>query len=338
VGQAFLGGPLGDRGRRGAELVERLGVDGQPLPVRALYPVEECVVDVQVRIVLAGVVLEERRDGPLVGIGPAARGAAVVPGPGVAGPILQVREAGVVARPDRVLDCGPERLPRLRGLLVPLRAGGDLLGLERGVDQRHRLLNVERDVVERHVVPGGLARLCTEFSAAFSTGTGLLFKRSGVQVVLGQVLAPGVPEGGHLVPPVGVLEPFRAGVEESFVDRPHVLGVDQAREPELLRAGAPPAPRRLTLGDRAGVVALPAGRDLLQQVLRAVTRVDLHDHHAHPPIETILRAVSGRSTARSVGSGRPEAGRNPRIVMPRCESFDLVSGLARSWSSLLLME
>ena len=50
-------------------------------------------------------------------------------------------------------------------------------------------------------MPRRLARLDPQFSAAFSRGVRLAFKRRGVQLVLGQVPASGVPEGGHLVPP-----------------------------------------------------------------------------------------------------------------------------------------
>ena len=93
-------------------------------------------MDVQLRVVVAGVVLEERRDDPVVRVDPPAGGAAVVPDPGVAGLVLQVGQRGVVARPDRVLDGLAVLAPRRGGVLVAGVAGLDLLGLERGVQHR----------------------------------------------------------------------------------------------------------------------------------------------------------------------------------------------------------
>ena len=61
-------------------------------------------------------------------------------------------------------------------------------------------------------------------------------------------------------------------------------------------------------------------------------------HDDHPTTETI----SGRSTAGSVmrgdASGRPEAGPHPRIVMQRCESFDLVALVLGFGLVLVLLE
>ena len=113
-----------------------------------------------------------------------------------------------------------------------------------------------------------LARLEPQLSAAFSATRPARVQRRGVQLVLGDVPASGVAEGGRLVPPRRVAEPLVARVEEPLVERAHVLRVDQPAQAELLGAGAPPAPRRLALGDRAGVVVLPPGRDLVEQVVR----------------------------------------------------------------------
>jgi len=310
--------------------VSRSSVVRSATAAPALHPVQGGVVDVQVRIVLAGVVLEERRDGPVVGVGPAAGGATVLPDPGVAGVLSHVGEHRVVARPDRVLDRSAALRPRRRGLLVPDSAGGDFLRLERGVHQRHRLLNVEREVVERHVLPRRLPRLNTQFSAAFSARARLLFKSGRVQLLLRKVLAAGVAESGHLTPALRVPEPRIARIEVALIERAHVLRVDQPGEAQVRRSGAPPPAGRLSFGDRAGVVVLAAGHDLLEQVLRAVARPDTQHHGDHPPIEMILNGIGARSTAWSAGSGRPEAGPHPRIGMPRCEALDLVALGSRS--------
>src|SRR4030095_10483295 len=97
--------------------------------------------------------------------------------------------------------------------------------------------------------------------------------------------------------------------------------------PQHLPPPAPPAARRLALGDRSGVVVLAPGRDLLQQVLRAVAGGDAqHDD----PAETIVNRQRAGSTARSAGGGRPEAGPDPMIRMHRCDSFDLGAVVALS--------
>ena len=67
VGEPLLHRALADRRGGALQLVQRAGVDRAPHAVIAQDAVEEGVVDVQVRVVLAGVVLEERRDDPLRG-------------------------------------------------------------------------------------------------------------------------------------------------------------------------------------------------------------------------------------------------------------------------------
>ncbi|ALE74377.1 hypothetical protein AD006_25260 [Pseudonocardia sp. EC080610-09] len=208
----------------------------------------------------------------------------------------------------------------LGGLLVAVPAGRDLLRFERGVQQGHRLLNAERHVQEGHVVPGGLARLRTEFSPSFRARVRLTFKSGGVQVVLGGVAAPGMAEGGGLVPPVRVTEVLVARVEEPLIDGAHVLGIDEPGEAELLGSRAPPAPRWLPVENGAGVVALAAGRDLLEEVLGAIARGDAQ-HQDHP--ETIMERVRDRVSRGRQVRGRPEAGTRPRIVMHRCAAVDL---------------
>src|SRR4051794_29916310 len=89
----------------------------------------------------------------------------------------------------------------------------------------------------------------------------------------------------ELVPAGRVAETLGAGIEEPGVDRGHVPGVDLAAQTEGHGAGAPPAPRWLALGDRPGVVVLPPGCDLAQQVVRVVARRDTqHADHLRGPL------------------------------------------------------
>src|SRR4051794_15797476 len=116
-------------------------------------------------------------------------------------------------------------------------------------------------------------------------------------------------EGRDLLPPVGVGERLMAWVEEVLIDRAHVLRVDQARQAELLRAPPPPAPRRLAVGDRACVVVLATGRDLLEQVVRRVAGGDAQ----HPVDRGKIDADPGSRSTACAGlwqrfPGRPEAG------------------------------
>ncbi len=281
-GEAFGEDAFPDRGRGRAHPVDRPGVQGAPVAVGALHAVDDRVVDMQLRVVIPGVVLEERRHRPPVRVHPPPRGAAVVPDPGIAGVVLQVGQGGVVAGPDRVLHRLPVLGPPRLGDGVPGAAGADLGGFERGVQHRHRLLNAERDIQEGHVAPRLAPGLDPEFVAAFSVGVRLPFNHPGVQLVLGGVRPPGVPQRGRRVPAGGVAERLVAGVEEAFEHGLHVLRVDLALEAEGGGVGAPPAARGFAVGDRAGVVVLPPGGDLAQQVVHRVAGGDAqHPDHRH---------------------------------------------------------
>jgi hypothetical protein len=279
-GQVLLERALADRGRRASEPVEAAPVHRPPHTVRALDPVEDRVVDVQLRVVIPGVVLEERRDRPVVRVHPAARGAAVVSDPGVAGVLREVVQRRAVAGPDGVLDRLPVRGPSLGFVEAAVLPGGDLLRLERDVQHRDGLLDAERGVQERDVLPGRLAGLDTQRVPPFSVRVRLGVQQPGVQLVLGQVSPSGVSKCGHLVPALRVLKPLLARVEVELVQRVHVLGVNQPGEAELLGAGAVPAARWLAGGDRAGVVVLPTRGDGVGQVLGGVSGGDgQHRHH-----------------------------------------------------------
>ena len=292
---------LADRRRGGPPAAQAAPVERAPHPVRPLDAVEHRVVDVQVRVVLAGVVLEERRDGPAVRVDVAAPGAAVVAGARVAALVGQVAERGVVARPDRVLDGLAVRGPRGGRLLVARGARLHLAGLERRVQHRDRLGDVERHVGERDVPPRLLARGEPQLGPAFGGRVRLGVQHPVVQLVLGGVPASGVSEGGRLVPARRVAEPLVARVDEPLVQRGHVLVVDEPAQPEGLGAAAGPAARRLARGDGAGVVVLAAGGHGVEQVGRRVPGGD--------------RQHGGLPTA--AAGGAP----HHRIGMQRCVSL-----------------
>jgi hypothetical protein len=96
------------------------------LTVDALDAVQDRVVDVQLRVVVTRVVLEEAGDRPIVGIHPPAGRAAVMPDPGVPGLVREVVHRGLVPGPDRVLDGLP--MPKFR----LTRFGADAPRFEKG--------------------------------------------------------------------------------------------------------------------------------------------------------------------------------------------------------------
>ena len=301
---------LPDRRRSRPPTAQAAPVERPPHPIGALDAVEDRVVDVQVRVVLARVVLEERRDGPVVRVDVAAAGAAVMAGAGVAAAVGQVAERGVVARPDRVLDGLAVRGPRGRRLLVTRGTRLDLAGLERRVQHRDRLGDVERHVGERDVPPRLLSRGEPQLGPAFGGRVRLGVQHPGVQLVLGGVPASGMSEGGRLVPARRVAEPLVARVDEPLVQRGHVLVVDEPAQPERLGAAPGPAARRLARGDGAGVVVLAPGRDGVEQVGRRVPGGD--------------RQHGGLPTA--AGGGAP----HHRIGMQRCVSLLFLLVVLRS--------
>ena len=280
-------------------------------------------MDVQLRVVVARVVLEERRDRPVVRVDPAAGGAAVVADPGVAGLLGEVVQGGVVAGPDGVLDRPPMLGPRrLRGLglghlagVLPhctgvaglhctgqcvAGAGGctgrlHLLGFEGGVEHRDRLLHRERRVEERDVLPGLLAGLEPQLGPPLRICTGLGGQCGRVQLLLGQVPAAGVTEGRGLVPPGRVAERRVARVEEPLVEGGHVLGVDLAGQPQEGRSAAVPAAGRLPRRHGAGVVVLPPCGHRLGQIGRAVAARD----GQHEPATRLPAAPLPRNARRA---------------------------------------
>ncbi|TCO43591.1 hypothetical protein EV646_112168 [Kribbella antiqua] len=295
--------------------------------------------------------LEERRNHPLVCVGPPASGSTEVTDAGVAGLVLQIVQRCGVTGPDRVLDRlavlaplhrFPLRLPHRTAVAVRRftvtgavrlgectagRLGGGaglyLLGLERGVEHRHRLLRTERGVVERDVLAHRFASQCTQFGAPLRGCTGLLGQCIGVHLLLALVRPPGVTEGLGLVPPRRVAERLVARVDEPLVQRGHVLRVDLAGQPESFCTLAEPAPGRLAGRHGAGVVVLPTRGHGAGEIVGPVAAV--HAQHEAPP----NRAATGATAPMAAAGGRPirrrEAGsRLHLIVMPGCDLSSLV--------------
>ena len=252
-------------------------------------------MDVPLRVPLAGVVLEELGDDELVGVDPAARAAAVVADPGVAGVLLQVVEHRAGAGHHRVLDGLGVRVPRLGRLDVAAGAGLGRGPLERQPGDGDALRHGERDVDERDRLPGRAARLGAQLRAFRRPGLGVLLQQPGVDLLGGLVAAvPGSERGG--VVPAGLVVGRRvARVEQARVDRLHEVGVDLPAQAEGLRAGAPPQTRWLARSDGAGVVALAGGRDLVGEVAGRVAPV--HAQHQSPSA-----ASSRKPAARSASS------------------------------------
>ena len=112
AGQLALELALGHRGDRRPCAVQRLAVERTPLPVVPLDLDEDRLVDVQLRVVVAGGVLEEPRHGEGVDVLPlAGAAAAVAAGAGVRRAPLDVVEADGGRRHDGVLDLGGRPLP-----------------------------------------------------------------------------------------------------------------------------------------------------------------------------------------------------------------------------------
>jgi hypothetical protein len=121
--------------------------------VVAEHPVQDRIVDVQLRVAVAARVLRERRDHPLVGVHETARSPAVVTGAAVPGLPLQVVEHGLVGSHDRV----PHGLSALfpHGCLGGLADLARLLrlNLQRRVEQADRLRHRKRHIEEEHRRP-----------------------------------------------------------------------------------------------------------------------------------------------------------------------------------------
>ena len=137
-----------------AQRVDGARVQRPPHPVRAQDAVEDGLVDVQLRVPVAGVVLEELRDDEVRRVDPAAGAAAVVPDAGVAGVALQVLQRGGRAGHHGVLDGLGVRRPRGGGLVVTGRRGVVRGALERHAEHGDALRRGEREVDERHRLPG----------------------------------------------------------------------------------------------------------------------------------------------------------------------------------------
>ena len=170
AGQVRLHHPLRDRRGGAAHRVDRPRVQGAPRPVRAQDAVEDGLVDVQLRVPVAGVVLQELRDDELVRVDPPPGAAAVVPDPGVAGLVLQVLDRRPRPGHHRLLDRRGVRVPRRGGVLVAGGAGVGGGALERHPEHGDALRRRERHVQERHRLPGGPLGLGVQLGAPLRPG------------------------------------------------------------------------------------------------------------------------------------------------------------------------
>jgi hypothetical protein len=127
---------------------------------------------------------------PVRGVDPPTRAAPVLPDPRVARVRVQVRQAGVVPGRDRVLDRPTELTARRGPIGVTIALRGDLLGLDRGVQQRDRLRDTERHIEERHVLPRVFPRLQPQLAAGRRGGGG----RRGAEDRVGTPSSPLSPK------------------------------------------------------------------------------------------------------------------------------------------------
>jgi hypothetical protein len=186
-GEGFLQVLGGDRGDSGDVLVVAQRVRGPPFPVGAgLCGVGDLGVDVQLHVTIPGGVLQPVGHGQ-AGLVPLARFAAVDAGAvgsgaGVAGLALEVAEASVDGLPDHVVDLGDQAGPVRVALLVAGLAGQAGVLAQRGVEERDRLGQRDRQVEEEGALPRLPDGLSAEFALAFGGGVRLGGQQRGVQV------------------------------------------------------------------------------------------------------------------------------------------------------------
>nr|WP_242623237.1 hypothetical protein [Pseudonocardia sediminis] len=150
---------VGVRAAGGLPLEQQRPVQRPPLPIRALGLVQDRAVRVQLRVPVAGVVLQKRRRHQAMGVHPLPGAAAVVPGAGVAGLVcVEVQQRPVPDHHRLLHDRGLAR-PLLGGVVVA--RGPDLVrrALERHPHHRQRLRRRKGRVVERHRLPRRLRGL-----------------------------------------------------------------------------------------------------------------------------------------------------------------------------------
>ena len=141
-GQPGLHDPVGDWGDGEPLVVQGAGVQGPPFAVGAvgaLDPVPDRDVHVQLRVAVAGQVVQEQAGDQAVAVPPLPRAGGMVPGAGVGGVPLEPADRFARRLHQRVLDLVRPRVQR-RGLVVVAALaglpGGDPVG---GVQHRHAL-------------------------------------------------------------------------------------------------------------------------------------------------------------------------------------------------------
>ena len=154
-GQLGLQDPVGDRGDGEPLVVQAARVQGPPLvvgAVGALDPVPDRDVHVQLRVAVAGQVVQEQAGGQAVAVAPLPRAGRMVPGAGVGGVPLQPGDGFARGVHQRGLDLVGARVERGGLVLVAALAGlagGDPVG---GVQHRDALDRADGQVEVRHLV------------------------------------------------------------------------------------------------------------------------------------------------------------------------------------------
>jgi len=258
-GQPGLQNPVGDRGDGEPLVVQAARIQSAPFVVGAvgtLDPVPDRHVHVQLRVAVAGQVVQEHAGDQAVPVAPLPRAGRVVAGAGVGGVPLQpgdrfaggVHQCGFDLVGADIERGGPVLVAALAGL-----AGRDAVG---GVQDRDALDRADGQVEVRHLV--------RVLAALGGPGLGQL-DRAGVRVP-GQVgrHSRGFPLVGGLGP-ASAYQQFPAGPDVVLVQAADHARVHLAAQPECRGAFPGPLARRLS---RRGVVrhspgapaaALPGG-------------------------------------------------------------------------------
>ena len=154
-GQLGLQDPVGDRGDGEPLVVQAARVQGPPLvvgAVGALDPVPDRHVHVELRVAVAGQVVQEQAGGQAGAVAPLPRAGRMVAGAGVGRVLLQPGDGFARGVHQRGLDLIGARVERGGVVLVAALAGlagGDPVG---GVQHRDALDRADGQVEVRHLV------------------------------------------------------------------------------------------------------------------------------------------------------------------------------------------
>ena len=267
-----------DRGDGADVLVVPERVRGPPFPVGAgPGGVGDLGVDVQLHVPVPGGVLQPVRHGqvrlvPLAGL-PAADPGAVGAGPGIAGLALEVAEPGVHGLPDHLVDLADQGGPVRIAVVVASLAGQPGVLPQRGMEDRDRLGQRNRQVKEQRTMPGPADSLGPQLALALGSGMRLGGQKLRVQV------------GGFAAAARGPTQLRAVGafaLAEQQVIRPALDGL-AGLEAERLRARAPPparwlAPALAGLDVVAGRVPSRAAVHLLPDVLQVIALTQGRDN------------------------------------------------------------